>query len=120
MTTDGQIPIEKHYRSLDGLKRWPVPYKLINVALPPQIEVQRISSAPKCTFQCTSVIRFSYSALHFTLKCIALGREVHYASLAVYVRYPCIHGQGQTYSSVLYASTKVCLQRMHFRGLAVH
>ena len=49
-----------------------------------QIEVQRISSAPKCTLRCTCIIRFSWNAMHFTLKCIALSLEVHFASLAVY------------------------------------
>ncbi len=43
-----------------------------------------ISSAPKCTLLCTSMICFSWSALHFTLKCIALSLEVPYASPAVY------------------------------------
>ena len=52
-----------------------------------QIEVQCIPGALKCTPPGTSMIRFSLSALHFTLKCIALSLEVHLQCIALHMKY---------------------------------
>ncbi len=90
-----------------------------------QIEVQRISSAPKYTLWCTSMIRLSWSAIHFTLKCIALSLEVYidwaaYTSCAslqcsVHCTYTAMQ---QCSCSVCTSEVVQCIEELHCTGTA--